>query len=607
MTGFIPRYAFWNPSTWAIPTLYWDTFSQEQRIHAICRQLGKVINYADMLGINVDDIAARLKAIEEGQLDDFIVAAIEEWFAENEPEIVAALEALDNALPISDFTPENTVKDAIDAEALARSNADITLQGNIDAEALARENADDALQDNIDAEAQARIEAFNELKIFSDYTLVPTLLGYVCYNDEYTAYDHPGAICDMGNNTQVIISSPNTETDNTGHIRSISIKNNLDNYTSLANKNLSHANSICWDGTNLFVAPVYWWDNGIRADAKRVLKCDDSGTIIREILVAETNVMAVSHDWVSGKTYFLGYDGYIYEIKQDDSYEQVCYTARLSFYNQDFAIYDGEYYISSPHGQLLQGNIANNSYSKTISVCKFDSMGYVPFLGEMDGFEFTQHGSMLVIFHVDNSTERNNTCFIAYLNINETNEFSIYAYPLKMNMNAYSQYCVGMSNQLRTEGTDTSPHKGLTIRTLLYPKYERWVVAANLTCYALREISEYFIHINQNVKLEILNNLNVQGVLTFDGGSSATIELPLPINAGNHATCEIGFIGGIVIVDKNAATNRAFVINVTTGQKYVFGGHTLANESQYYFGNNATGHMLKGGTTIVGLSSDNIW
>lgn len=119
MTGFIPRYAFWNPSTWAIPTLYWDTFSMEQRIHAICRQLGKVINYADMLGINVDDIASRLKAIEEGQLDPYIIAAIEQWFEDNEPEIVQALADLrtdvdDLAEIIGEgFTPASTVADNV--------------------------------------------------------------------------------------------------------------------------------------------------------------------------------------------------------------------------------------------------------------------------------------------------------------------------------------------------------------------------------------------------------------------------------------------------------------------------------------------------------------
>lgn len=112
---YVKRYAFWSPATWSIPKLYWDAWSQEQRVHAICRQLEKVIAYSDYLGVNVDDIAARLKAIEEGQLDPVIIAAIEAWFEDNQPAIIAAIDALNEALPISAFDADNTVKDAMDA------------------------------------------------------------------------------------------------------------------------------------------------------------------------------------------------------------------------------------------------------------------------------------------------------------------------------------------------------------------------------------------------------------------------------------------------------------------------------------------------------------
>lgn len=113
---YIKRWAFWNPATWSIPKLYWNAWSQEQRTHAICRQLEKVIKYADYLGVNVDDIAARLKAIEDGQLDELIVAAIEAWFEENQPEIIQALEDL---------------REDLDAETRAREEADETINTSI--------------------------------------------------------------------------------------------------------------------------------------------------------------------------------------------------------------------------------------------------------------------------------------------------------------------------------------------------------------------------------------------------------------------------------------------------------------------------------------------
>lgn len=130
---YITRWAFWNPATWSIPKLYWDAWSQEQRIHAICRQLEKVIKYADYIGVNVDDIAARLKAIEEGQLDPIIEAAIEAWFEEHEPEIASAIEQLqEDVQTIVDeigtgFDSENTISKAIADETLARETQDASI------------------------------------------------------------------------------------------------------------------------------------------------------------------------------------------------------------------------------------------------------------------------------------------------------------------------------------------------------------------------------------------------------------------------------------------------------------------------------------------------
>lgn len=133
---YIKRFAFWNPATWSIPKLYWDAWSVEQRTHAICRQLEKVLKYADYLGVNTDDIAARLKAIEDGQLDPVIEAAIEEWFEENEPAVLARITELESALPSTVFTSENTVEDAItelnDALPLAEFDTENTVKDAID-------------------------------------------------------------------------------------------------------------------------------------------------------------------------------------------------------------------------------------------------------------------------------------------------------------------------------------------------------------------------------------------------------------------------------------------------------------------------------------------
>ena len=52
----ITPFNLWEPPTWVIPKMYWDAMSQEQRIHAICRQIEKLMTYADYLGVNVNEL-----------------------------------------------------------------------------------------------------------------------------------------------------------------------------------------------------------------------------------------------------------------------------------------------------------------------------------------------------------------------------------------------------------------------------------------------------------------------------------------------------------------------------------------------------------------------
>lgn len=115
MARIIPSFAGFTEFTSSIPKLYWDVKSQEQRILAICKLLNKVICYADMLGENVDEIAHTMQEILDGKLDPIIIAAIAEWFENNQPAIAADIAALQAALPIADYNASHTVSDAIAA------------------------------------------------------------------------------------------------------------------------------------------------------------------------------------------------------------------------------------------------------------------------------------------------------------------------------------------------------------------------------------------------------------------------------------------------------------------------------------------------------------
>lgn len=96
MTRIIPSFAGFTAFTPAIPKMYWDVKSQEQRIFGLCKMLNKVICYADMLGENVDEIAKALQEILDGTLDPMIEEAIAQWFEDNEPQIMDAISNLEN-------------------------------------------------------------------------------------------------------------------------------------------------------------------------------------------------------------------------------------------------------------------------------------------------------------------------------------------------------------------------------------------------------------------------------------------------------------------------------------------------------------------------------
>lgn len=96
ITPWVPCFAGFTMYTSAVPKLYWDVKSAEQRLKAICEQIHKMICYADMLGdkINIthDEIEALNALFEkfiESGFEDYYEEQIQAWINAHMPDIIA--------------------------------------------------------------------------------------------------------------------------------------------------------------------------------------------------------------------------------------------------------------------------------------------------------------------------------------------------------------------------------------------------------------------------------------------------------------------------------------------------------------------------------------
>lgn len=79
-TDFVPE----------IPKMYWNVKSQEQRIHAICALIDKLVCYVDMLGDTENETQEALKELisefeefKASGFDDYYAEQVAQWIADN--------------------------------------------------------------------------------------------------------------------------------------------------------------------------------------------------------------------------------------------------------------------------------------------------------------------------------------------------------------------------------------------------------------------------------------------------------------------------------------------------------------------------------------------
>lgn len=90
ISRWVPSFAGFMEFTASVPKLYWNVKSQEQRILAICKQLHKLICYADMLGDKIEiehtdivELKALFDKFMQSGFDEYYAKQVEAWIDKN--------------------------------------------------------------------------------------------------------------------------------------------------------------------------------------------------------------------------------------------------------------------------------------------------------------------------------------------------------------------------------------------------------------------------------------------------------------------------------------------------------------------------------------------
>ena len=84
--GYVPFFAGWTDYTATVPKLYWDVYSQEERIHRICELVHKIACYCDMLGdkitldhADIEELFAEFEEFKAHGFDDYYAQQVIQW------------------------------------------------------------------------------------------------------------------------------------------------------------------------------------------------------------------------------------------------------------------------------------------------------------------------------------------------------------------------------------------------------------------------------------------------------------------------------------------------------------------------------------------------
>lgn len=93
---FIPWFSAWQEFSPVIPKMYWDVESAEQRMHAVCAQLHKLVCFVDFLGdkislnrADIEELQTLFEQFMKSGFEDYYEQQIEAWISEHMESIVS--------------------------------------------------------------------------------------------------------------------------------------------------------------------------------------------------------------------------------------------------------------------------------------------------------------------------------------------------------------------------------------------------------------------------------------------------------------------------------------------------------------------------------------
>ena len=294
----------------------------------------------------------------------------------------------------------------------------------------------------------------------------------------------------------------------------------------------------------IYLAPVFDYSGGTAVAADYISKFAPGSTVVTNIQTPEW-IMAVSFDSVTGKLYALAYSGMIYEVN-GSTFTEVKQIRRNSDYNQDFAIHNSLFCVSSTRGNMFTGTLFDD-WQALVNVNHTDA-SFAFIYGELDGMEFDRDGHLLAIAHTNQLDDR--PTLIYEIPIFDT-VTPLYDYAITPEWAVGTYYSLRInqnSTVLRADGIGAGRGlKSINFLNMLADTTQRSLILEDdYTCENLRIGNDAFNWVSLGgYTLRVTDTCTIQTPVIFNGNGTLRVNKPISISFGIP---RLGFEGNIALV-----------------------------------------------------------